>query len=60
MSTGYNPVIFFLLTIQIRKKKRNIVCSSRMMVECYRNSEAKPKNLVAKGKCSAVDNAPSE
>ena len=30
------------------------------MSECYRHSEAKPKNLDAKGKCSAVAKAPSE
>ena len=60
MSTGYKPVIFFLLTIQIRKKKRNIVCSRRMMRECYRNSEAKLKNRIVQKKSFVVAKTSSE
>jgi len=60
MPTGYSPVIFFNHINKKEKEKRNLVCSRRIMSECYRHFEAKPKNLNAKGKCSAVAKTPSE
>jgi hypothetical protein len=60
MPTGYSPVIFFNHINKKEKEKRNLVCSRRMMSECYRHSEAKLKNRIVHKKCFVVAKAPSE